>query len=118
MMIRRFKTFFGSCGVVVLSLYCRGVLAADAAVNANTTTATPQIPALHATQLLPTQLGNKQAQQGMLVMLGAMLIMIAVAWLLGVVMAKLAGKKPVFKKPLILGLIGFALIFISRHLAK
>ena len=37
MMIRQFKPLFGSCGVLILSLYCRGVWAADAAVNAAST---------------------------------------------------------------------------------
>lgn len=124
MMIQRFRSFLSSCGVLILSLYCRGVLAADNAVNTvgpstatTTTTTTPQPPATPGSQILP-QLADNKATEGMLVMFGSMLLMLAFAWLLWIVLAKLAGKKVIFKKPLIIGLIGIALIIISRYMAK
>ena len=125
MMIQRFRSFLSSCGVLILSLYCRGVLAADNAVNTvgtstattTTTTTTPQPPVTPGSQMLP-QLADNKAMEGMLVMLGSMLLMVAVAWLLWIVLAKLAGKKVIFKKPLIIGLVGIVLIIISRYMVK
>jgi hypothetical protein len=125
MMIRQFKPLFGSCGVLILSLYCRGVLAADVAVKAastnattTTTTTSPNVPTVPNSQMLSAQLGNKQAMQGIFAMIGSLLLMVSLVWLLGVVLGKMGGKKPQFKKPLILGLVAIILIFIARHVVK
>ncbi len=134
-MVQRFKCLWGSLGMIVLSLYCRGVLAAQAAVNSGgaiVTTPTPQpgvapAPAAHTFNApagsIPVavqqgQITQKQVMVGSMAAFGRLFLLTAFFWLLIDVMRKLSGGKPEFKKPLILGGVGIVLAYIVPAIIK
>jgi hypothetical protein len=127
-MFGRFRSLYHSCGLLLLGLYCHGVLAVGEAVNeAGTSPIAPALPVPPGTPsaapnptpgVLPTNPGNLNEMEGGLMMVGSMLMMIALAWLVIVALGRIVGSKALFKKPLILGLVGIALIYASRHLVK
>lgn len=130
-MVRRIKGFWGSLGLVMLSLYCRGVLAAQGAVNAGgavTSTQSPQTAVAPATVHTPGvpvsipvpagQFNQRQVMIGSLAGIGRLFVMVAFFWLLIDVMRKLGGGKPKFIKPLILGGVGIAIAYVVPAIMK
>ncbi|MBX9587548.1 MAG: hypothetical protein K2X50_09870 [Gammaproteobacteria bacterium] len=140
-MVHRFKCLWGSLGIIVLSLYCRGVLAAQAVVNSGgavVTSPQPQVAPVPAPVPAPTpaphtfnapansiplavqhgQITQKEVMIGSMAAFGRLFTLIAFFWLLVNVMRKLGGGKPSLKKPLILGGVGIALAYIIPAMMK
>lgn len=133
-MMHRFKCLWGSLWIVVLSLYCRGALALQAAMNTGgavsaapgsqstvapapaTPPAHPSVPAFPSLQA--GEFTQKQVMVGSMAAFGRLFILIAFFWLLIDVMRKLGGGKPAFKKPLILGGAGILMAYIIPVLIK
>jgi hypothetical protein len=113
-MVLWFKCLFGSCGLVLLSLYCQGTLAVQATVDAPGAVP-PTIPGP-----IPTgaPIDQKQVLVGSMAGIGRMFVMVALVWLVIDVMRKLGGGKPKFTKPLIVGGVGIVIAYLLPAIIK
>lgn len=132
-MVHRFKSLWGALGIVGMSLYCRGVLALQADVyrggvsgprDHTVAAPAPVAPSAPAPAAAPTpipgydvpidpsKITSKQLIIGSMAGVGRIFVLVAFFWLLIDVMRRLGGKRPAFKKPLILGGIGIIVAYI------
>jgi len=114
-----FKGFMQALSLLSLSLYCRGVLAAEDAdlVKAYIASATP--PPVAQENIVRNNArvhhdASIQAMQGT----GRLVFMLGVAWLLVSLIRKLGGGKPDFNKPVITIVAGLILIFMGPNLVR
>lgn len=131
-MVQGIKGLLGGAGLLVLSLYCRGVLAVENAVKAVSSPPDPSALPVPASALapvvapgpivapngMPTEYNQHQVLVGSLVGIGNMLLLVTFFWLVINVIRKLAGGQPNFIKPLVLGLIGFCAAYVVPGLLK
>lgn len=110
------KRSYAAVSLAILSVYCGAVVAFEGAADktipgAATTVTTPSAPPASG----PSQ---KEILVGSLGMFGRLCIMIAVVWLIVDVVRRIAGKKPKFFKPMMLLVVGAALVYLPRGFVK